>query len=131
MFEDFFGSERSSLIDHVPQCDIYETAQSVVYKMSAPGVNSEDVRVTIDNNTLKIHGETKSDIVDENTQVYKREMRYGSFSRSFRLPTHVVVEQAAAVVENGVITVTVPKKERESQASVLEIPINRKSLPEG
>jgi HSP20 family protein len=130
MFEDFFGSERNHWIDNVPQCDIYETAQSVVYKMSAPGVNSEDVKVTIDNNILKIRGETKNDIVDETTQVYKREMRYGLFSRSFRLPTNIVLDNASAAVENGVVTVTIPKKSQESQAAALEIPINRKSLPE-
>lgn len=112
-----------------PESDIYENDDAWCYKISAPGINQEDVRITIENNVLTLRGETKNETINENTKVYRREMKYGSFSRSFRLPDNIIPEQAHAKVENGVILVEIPKKQiQEEKPKALEIPVNIKSL---
>lgn len=116
-------------INYVPQSDVYENESSLFFKMSVPGVNQEDVKVLVENNTLTIKGETKNEIVDETTRIYRRELRYGSFNRSFRLPENTIPEQACAKVENGVVVVEIPKKQKqEEKPKALEIPVNIKSL---
>ena len=111
------------------QSDVYENDTSWFFKMSAPGVNQEDIRVVVENNVLTVRGETKDDIVDNTTRIYRRELRYGSFSRSFNLPDNTIPEQAHARVENGIILVEVPKRAtQEEKPKALEIPINIKSL---
>lgn len=111
------------------QSDVYENDTSWFFKMSAPGVNQEDIRIVVENNVLTVRGETKDDIVDNTTRIYRRELRYGSFSRSFNLPDNTIPEQAHAKVEGGIILVEVPKRAtQEEKPKALEIPINIKSL---
>lgn len=126
----FFDLDKQSTsFNYVPQSDVYENESSWFFKMSTPGVNQEDIRVTVENNILTVRGETKSEILDQTTRIYRSELRYGSFNRSFRLPDNVIPEQATAKVENGIIVVEVPKQKDESdKPKALEIPINVKSL---
>lgn len=118
-----------TLNNYVPQSDVYESETSWFFKMSVPGVNQEDIKVVVENNILTVKGETKNEIVDESTRVYRRELRYGSFNRSFRLSDNTIPEQAHAKVENGIVIVEVPKKQmQDEKPKALEIPVNIKSL---
>jgi HSP20 family protein len=96
----------------VPPVDIFETAgRDLVIKVELPDVNREDVEVTVEHNTLTLRGEKKlpADVKDE--QFRRVERRYGTFSRSFTLPTTVDAARVSADFKNGVLTVKLPFKE--------------------
>lgn len=91
--------------------DMYESDQDVVIKSSVPGVKAEDLDITITGDTLTIKGETKTEEKVEKANYIRQECRYGALCRSLTLPTTIVVENAKAEFENGVLTLTLPKAE--------------------
>ncbi len=91
--------------------DMYETDEAVVVKSATPGVDPEDIDISITGDTLTIKGETKVDEeVEEENYVY-RERRYGSFARSLTIPVPVQADEAEAAFEDGILTLTLPKAE--------------------
>ncbi len=94
-----------------PSVDIYETENELVLKADLPDVKLEDIEVRVENDTLTLKGERKFQ-KDESVKGYHRiERSYGSFTRSFTVPATVDAEKVAAELKNGVLTVTLPKKE--------------------
>ena len=100
--------------------DMYETDENVVVKTAVPGVKPEAIEVTVVGNTLTIKGETKAEEKVEEKNYIRRERRYGKFARTVALPTHVEPEQAKAEFENGILTLTIPKKE-EAKPKTIEV----------
>jgi HSP20 family protein len=96
----------------VPATDIFEDAEGIKIAVELPGLTIDDVKVTIENNTLTIRGEKKQVAEEKTTRVHRYERSYGAFERSFTLPTTVDHEKAAARFENGVLTVALPKVEK-------------------
>lgn len=91
--------------------DIAEQGELFLVKASIPGINPDDLNVTLEDNVLTIQGETKDDqTIDENTY-HIRERRYGSFSRSVRFPVPVEGDKVEAEYDSGVLTLTIPKAE--------------------
>ena len=94
-----------------PAVDIYETENELVLKADLPDVELKDIDVRGENQTLTIAGERKFE-TQESTKGYHRiERNYGSFVRSFSVPTAFDTENIAADFKNGVLSVTLPKKE--------------------
>ena len=94
-----------------PSVDIHETENELVLKADLPDVKLEDIEVRVENDTLTLKGERKFQ-KDESVKGYHRiERSYGSFVRSFTVPATVDAEKVAAELKNGVLTVTLPKKE--------------------
>ena len=91
--------------------DVYETDDAVVVKSAIPGVKPEDIDITVTGDTLTIKGETKFEEEVKEENYVRREMRYGSFSRTLTVPASVVADEAEAEFENGVLTLTLPKVE--------------------
>ena len=91
--------------------DVADQDGSYVVKASVPGVNPEDVEVTLTDNVLTIRGEMKEDKDIKEESYHLRERRYGSFLRSVTLPMPVDANAIEAVNENGVLTLTLPKTE--------------------
>ena len=91
--------------------DVAEKEDAYVVKASVPGVNPEDVEVTLTDNVLTIKGETKADREVKEENYHLRERRFGQFMRSVTLPLPVNADQIEAVNENGVLTLTLPKAE--------------------
>jgi HSP20 family protein len=91
--------------------DVADQDGSYVVKASVPGVNPEDVEVTLTDNVLTIRGEMKEDKDIKEESYHLRERRYGSFVRSVTLPMAVDASAIEAVNENGVLTLTLPKAE--------------------
>ncbi|MGB9777007.1 MAG: Hsp20/alpha crystallin family protein [Anaerolineae bacterium] len=94
-----------------PAVDMYETDTAVVVKAAMPGVDPKDVEINVTGDTLTIRGEVKKEEEVKEEKYLRRERYYGSFCRSFLLPTQVVADDAEAVFENGVLTLTLPKAE--------------------
>lgn len=91
--------------------DVAEDDGAYMVKASIPGVDPENVEITLTDNVLSIKGETKSDKDVEEKNYHLRERRYGSFMRSVTLPMPVDAEQVEATHENGVLTLRLPKTE--------------------
>jgi HSP20 family protein len=91
--------------------DIYEDGNQMVIKADLPDVHEKDIEVRLENNTLSIRGERKFEKKVSEENYLRVERAYGSFSRSFSLPTTVDAEHIHAEHRNGVLTVTLPKRE--------------------
>ena len=89
--------------------DIAEEEDAFIVKASVPGVDPEDVEVTLTDNVLTIKGEAREDTEIEEENYHLRERRYGSFMRSVSLPMAVLAENVEATTENGVMTLRLPK----------------------
>ena len=89
--------------------DVYERDNQLFVRAAVPGVKPEELDITIDNNVLTIRGETKHETESEDTKVYRREYRYGTFTRSIRLPQDVNSEQVEADFDNGFVTIRMPR----------------------
>lgn len=113
LFEDSFVGPTGFSTAAIPEVatDMYETDSDVVIKAELPGVKPEEVDVSVTNNVLTIKGEHKEEREDKETNYWRKELRYGNFSRSLRLPTSVDSDKADAVFKNGVLTLTIPKTE--------------------
>jgi HSP20 family protein len=95
-----------------PPVDIYEKDGNIVVKAELPGVDSKDVDVRVENNTLTIRGERKIDNEVKQEHYHRVERAYGTFTRSFSLPSVLDQEKIKAEFKDGVLQVTLPKHER-------------------
>ncbi len=113
-FEDMMNrlfAEPAGTRPWTPAVDIAETDNELVLKADVPGVKLEDINIEVENGTLSLSG-NRSYSTEENKGGYHRQERfYGSFHRAFVLPETVDLEKVAAGYENGVLTITMPKKE--------------------
>lgn len=107
-FEGFSGSRQG----FVPPIDVYQTDNEVKVETPLPGVDPDEVKISIENDVLIIEGRSdKKKEVDEKNY-YLREVRSGSFHRSVALPTAVEGDKAQAEYEQGILKVIIPKAER-------------------
>lgn len=94
-----------------PSVDIFENKDQIVLEAELPGIKADEVNISIENNILTIHGERKFEKKDEGDNFHRVERSYGSFTRSFTLPPTVSSENANAEFENGVLRLTLAKRE--------------------
>jgi HSP20 family protein len=115
LFDDFMERfpARKDFGDRMwsPDVDVHETDSEVVVKAEIPGMEQKDINVTIKDNVLMLKGEKKQEKEKKETNYHRIERTYGSFSRSFTLPTMVVSDKATAQYKNGILTITLPKTE--------------------
>jgi HSP20 family protein len=125
MFDDFFGGGllRAHGKQGVkPAVDIDETEKEVVVTAELPGVSDKDVEVTLAGDILTIRGDKKTEHEEKNGDSYYMDRRFGSFSRSLRLPFDVSDEKVDAKFKDGVLTIHLPKPP-ELQQSVRRVEI--------
>jgi HSP20 family protein len=103
-----------------PSVDIVEGKDEIALEAELAGMNIEDVDVSVENNVITINGERKFEKKDESDNYHRIERSYGTFTRSFTLPRNVVSEEAKADFKNGILRITLPKKE-EAKARKIEI----------
>jgi len=103
--------EESALTTWAPAVDIYETPNELVVKADLPDVNEKEIDVRVENNLLTIRGERKFEKSVSEENYLRVERTYGAFSRSFSLPNTVNAEAIGAEYKNGVLTITLPKRE--------------------
>ena len=106
-----------------PAVDVKENEGSFVLTADIPGLTKKDVKISINNRVLNLHGERKKEKDNEDGKFYYRERHIGSFSRSFQLPETVNEDGIQASFRNGVLSIELPKLE-ESLPKDLEIKIN-------
>jgi len=112
-FDDFFGEHRRGLAEGawLPAVDVSETEGEFVVRAELPGMDHEDIDINVQNNILTLKGEKKQEKKEENESFHRLERSYGSFSRSFTLPTGVSPDDIKASFKDGVLEVTMPKAE--------------------
>ncbi|THD30882.1 MAG: Hsp20/alpha crystallin family protein [Flavobacterium johnsoniae] len=123
-FDDFFGRELfnwennnfSTTSTTLPSVNIKETTDTYEVEVAAPGLEKNDFKVTLDGNLLTISSEKENQQVSEQQNFTRREFSYQSFQRSFQLPKNVVDEEnISARYENGLLLLSIPKKEEAKQ----------------
>ena len=117
----FHSEENGALTSSwLPACDVFEDKDAVKIVAEVPGVNPEDVKISLENNILTLRGEKKQQAEEKSERVHRYERTYGTFERSFSLPSSVDPDRIAANYANGILTVSIPKAER---ARPREIPV--------
>jgi HSP20 family protein len=115
LFEDSFVRPSRALAAFgevaVPALDVYQTPNEVVVKAAMPRLKPEEISIDITGETLTIRGETKAEEEVKRENYLYQERRYGSFSRSVVLPSGLKPDKAEATMEDGVLTLTIPKAE--------------------
>lgn len=106
------GEDATLNSSWAPACDIFEDKDGIKIVAEIPGVKPEDIRLSMENNTLTIRGEKKQIAEEKTERVHRYERSYGSFERSFALPGTVDSERVTADYDNGLLVVTLPKVER-------------------
>ena len=113
--------EESNLTPWAPAVDIYETEHELVVKADLPDVNPQDLDIRVENNILTIRGERKFENKVNEENYLRVERSYGSFSRSFQLANSVNSDAINADYQNGVLTLSIPKRE---EAKPKQIKVN-------
>jgi HSP20 family protein len=113
IFHEFFGrsGQESNLTTWAPAVDIYENEHELTVKADLPDVKAEDLDIRVENNILTIRGERKFEKKVDEKNYLRVERAYGSFSRSFSLANTVNTEAIKADYHDGVLTLTIPKRE--------------------
>jgi HSP20 family protein len=123
-FTQAFGKEGQELASRnwAPAVDIYETDHNLVIKTELPGIDPKDVEVRVENNTLVLQGERKFEKNTSEENYHRVERSYGTFSRSFTLPSTVNTENAQAEYKDGILTLTLAKRE-EAKPKTIKIQV--------
>ena len=114
LFEDAFTrmvNEPRATRPWSPAVDIYETENELVLKADVPDVDPKEIDVHVENQTLTISGERKFEQENTSKGFHRIERSYGTFVRSFAVPNSFDTDKIGAGFKNGVLTVTLPKKE--------------------
>lgn len=111
-------SDMLTVADWMPSVDISESDTAYLIKGELPGVNKDDVKVTVQNGMLSIQGERRHEREDSSRKYHRVECSYGSFVRSFRMPEDADESKIKAEFKDGMLNVTLPKSERTQRKSV-------------
>jgi len=105
------GSGRAATTAWAPALDISERKDAYLVTVELPGVEADDLQITLEDGLLTIQGERHFAHDSSEQQFHRIERRYGAFRRSITLPAQVMAEQIEAMVDNGVLQILVPKME--------------------
>jgi len=125
MFDGFFrgiNDEETSLTSWSPAVDVAEHDDAYVVKVELPGVNKDEVKITIESNILTIRGEKKQEKETKKENYHRVERSYGSFQRSFTLPSTVKSDKIDAAYKDGILTIALPKAE-EAKPKQIEVKV--------
>jgi HSP20 family protein len=123
LFDRFFEPQwpelgRAAAPRFVPAFDVSETDEELLVKGDLPGVAPSDVNVSVAGNVLTVRGERKEEREEKTESVHRIERSFGSFSRSFTLPTHVDVDNIKATYKKGTLELRLPKSESTKRKTI-------------
>jgi len=128
-FPNFFNDVFDNLLKEekvswMPAVNIMERENDFKIDLAVPGLDKKDFNIEVENDMLVVSGERKEEKVEEKDRVTKREFHYGSFKRSFTLPEIADVEKINASYNNGVLSVSIAKKEEAKQNAKRQISVD-------
>lgn len=115
--------ETLTVAEWTPNVDIVEDEKEFLIKAELPEMKREDVKVTVDDNVLTISGERRHEKEEKNKRYHRIECEYGSFTRSFTLPTGTQGDKVAAEFKDGVLRVHLPKDGKAAASKSVEIKV--------
>ena len=125
LFRDSYGPEgREEALANTsfaPPVDVYEDEHNIVLKIEVPGIDEKDIDIRIENNTLTLHGERTFEKEEKEENFRRVERQYGSFTRSFTLPSTVDSENVKANYDKGILKISLAKK---AEAKPKQIKVN-------
>ncbi|MEW6467393.1 MAG: Hsp20/alpha crystallin family protein [Bacteroidota bacterium] len=121
MMDDFFGRDFAH---HMPAVNISEDNDGFRVELSAPGFSKEEMKVSIENDVMTISAERKTEKSEEERNYTRKEFNYGSFTRSFTLPETADLEKVDAKYENGILILSIAKKDSAKVSTKKEIQIS-------
>ena len=107
-----------------PPVDVYEDEHNITLNIEVPGIDEKDINVSIENNTLTVHGERRFEKDEKEENFHRVERMYGSFTRSFTLPNTVDPEQVTAHYEKGVLKIRLAKK-AEAKPKLIKVNVEK------
>jgi HSP20 family protein len=113
--------EALTTTSFAPPVDIYEDEHAITLKLEVPGIDENDIDVRVENTTLTVHGERKIEKEEKEENFRRVERHYGSFTRSFTLPSSVDSAQVSADYDKGVLKIKLAKK---AEAKPKQIKVN-------
>ena len=108
--------------DWSPAVDVVENKDNYILKAELPGMNKDDVKITLENNILTIRGEKKNEYEKKEGNYHRVERSYGSFERSFTVPGTIKTNDIDAQYKDGVLTLTLPKAE-EAKPKMIDVKV--------
>jgi HSP20 family protein len=112
------GGLQQQMQTFMPQFEIRETNDAYIFKADLPGVREEDLDITLAQNRLTVSGRREMSEREENDRYYAIERAYGSFTRTFTLPTDIDPARVDAELRDGVLTLKVPKSPEQQPKKV-------------
>lgn len=121
-FDEFFGRSASEVDGGLwsPAVDMSEDNDNVYVSVEVPGMTKDSVKITLQDNLLTIRGEKKQETEQKGKNYHRMERSYGSFTRSFSLPTAIQADKIKASYKDGLLNITLPKAE---EVKSKEIPV--------
>jgi HSP20 family protein len=107
LVREFFGKTEGGNL--LPPVEVAESEGDVTVKMAVPGVEKDQISISVDDHVLNVRGESKKETEEKKKNYYRQEIRYGSFARAVRLPAEVDASKTAAELKNGMLKITLPK----------------------
>lgn len=130
LVEEFFNGEllprffESETRHSLPAVNIEESRDEYKIEVAAPGLNKEDFKVSLENNVLTVSSEKEEKQVSDENKVMRKEFSYYSFTRSFTLPHTVNADKISANHKNGILMISIPKKEEAKERPSRDIKIS-------
>ena len=126
LFNEMLSLQQSGdlKMDFSPSCEVVEEDKNYLLKFDLPGVNKDQVKITIENDMLTVQAERKEEHKTDDKKKYVSEIAYGSYIRSFTLHEPIDEKQVDAKFENGVLSVRIPKIEKKAQSQAKQIAIH-------
>ncbi len=130
-FDDWFGRDLPSIFNtgfhtglSIPAVNIKETHESFLVEVAAPGMKKSDFNIHLDNGLLTISSELQTENTNSEENYTRKEFGYQSFKRTFTLPDSVNGDKISAKYADGILAITLPKKDDAKQKPVRTININ-------
>ncbi len=123
VLDNFFSRETSYGTDWRPVVDVAETESDIIVKAEIPGIDPNDIDISITGDILTLKGEKKEEKENTGKCYHRVESSYGSFKRVINLPASVDVDKVKAEGKNGLLEITLPKKE-ESKTKKINVKVD-------
>ncbi|HEY7471504.1 MAG TPA: Hsp20/alpha crystallin family protein [Gemmatimonadota bacterium] len=114
----------------LPATDVSETPEALTLRLEVPGLSRDQLKIAVEHGTLTVRGEKVQETSSENETFHRTERSFGAFERSFTLPTHIDAENVKASLQDGVLVITLPRRE-EAKAREIAIEGGSKKRIEG
>jgi HSP20 family protein len=121
LFQDYSRGEEAIGTNFVPPVDVYEDQNGITLKLEVPGIDEKDLDVRVENNVLTVHGERKFEKEEKEENYQRVERHYGTFTRSFTLPSTVDTDSVHADYDKGVLKIHLNKR---AEAKPKQIKVN-------